>query len=1078
MNGILGKQMQFRGVSILLIITMVMTVGQISYATEMSHTYSIGGMVVEPRGHAVEAVVVTAKQGQDVSSSTMTEADGSFLLTGLLPGTYDITFEKAKHIVLPDTTVLLGEQDLLLPPTMLPLIGDVNLDGFVNAADMVPLNRHALGIELITTPVSILAADSNQDGLINGADMVPLVRGSLGYVDVQQWSAKAVYSRANLVFHNGKQYTARHWTLGQEPGLIDSPWQEQTEEWRSFNRYVAGDVVWHEGQPYRARTSSHNISPLNSGAWQMIDPLTTLVQNKIEVDRSNSEKVLLIENGQIDLTADPDAPLMPMESPDDKQQFPYEIKYVANVLPVMVGEQVVQANDIVVVGDRAYVAYNVAGPVFAGAIQIIDISTPSLPKVVYELRLEGMNVHAIHYDQVHDELVFGGGADILVWGGRSYIAKFRTSAALQSDEDLVTDVRDSLTFLPSYHLTSITQISGQSNYFVAVGAEDGQIIELNRDFTVHTQRGIGDVRDITTLGDKFYALAGTHHNPATTGRVVRSLTDEETDLPIIDFASPEHKAVIDLQQGDGGSAYAYLALSEHGLQVWRLKHNSSLEELLVYELPNPPTMHSQTNSVSSSGDLVFLANGGYGFRILKVNGYTEGDEPQSPYAELVGFHEMSGDLYPHQYSANHIVFHQNILFVASGSSGLNIYLLSPDDDDDDDDDGDVEIGANHPGSYIIFNDGGSPLSLPSGSKIGSSVYSRFGLSVLSASTIVDGSLVSLASVDLGQAAQINGSVCALGGNVAIASSNVNISGNVNSAGSVNIGSSGVVSGAVHASGDVVLKAMNSQVGGDIHSGRNVRLESATTAHNNVYAGGDIYLLNTQSAMQGIQGNAHARGIIERQNNTNISGSAFDGSSPAPPRIDPQPPAYCISGPVAAPPLQSFTSGEHDITVPQSGTLAIAPGDHRHLIINGGSTTVLTSGNYVFSQVSGANWGQTLRLDLSSGQALNVFVKGNLHFSGSVAVSLDGTNYTRIDNLDVESAKVLARLVYWEIHGDFTITTNNSIRQWFGTVLTQNDMDLASGFYGVGSYAVTSGKITIDSNPTMHYSLADFAKNAW
>ena len=61
------------------------------------------------------------------------------------------------------------------------LIGDVNGDGFVNAADIVPINRHALGIELMAAgSLSLLAADVNGDGFVNAADIVPINRHALG----------------------------------------------------------------------------------------------------------------------------------------------------------------------------------------------------------------------------------------------------------------------------------------------------------------------------------------------------------------------------------------------------------------------------------------------------------------------------------------------------------------------------------------------------------------------------------------------------------------------------------------------------------------------------------------------------------------------------------------------------------------------------------------------------------------------------------------------------------------------------------------------------------------------------------
>ncbi len=60
------------------------------------------------------------------------------------------------------------------------ILGDVNGDGHINAADIVPINRHALGIEIMTCPRMLAAADTNGDGYVNAADIVLINRHALG----------------------------------------------------------------------------------------------------------------------------------------------------------------------------------------------------------------------------------------------------------------------------------------------------------------------------------------------------------------------------------------------------------------------------------------------------------------------------------------------------------------------------------------------------------------------------------------------------------------------------------------------------------------------------------------------------------------------------------------------------------------------------------------------------------------------------------------------------------------------------------------------------------------------------------
>ena len=75
------------------------------------------------------------------------------------------------------------------------------------------------------------------------------------------------------------------------------------------------------------------------------------------------------------------------------------------------------------------------------------------------------------------------------------------------------------------------------------------------------------------------------------------------------------------------------------------------------------------NSASADGNLLFTANGNYGFRIFRITG----NFSSVTRVGYVSFTELTaGDEY---YSANHIIFKGNVLFVASGVRGVNIYTF-------------------------------------------------------------------------------------------------------------------------------------------------------------------------------------------------------------------------------------------------------------------------------------------------------------------------------------------------------------------------------------------------------------------
>lgn len=87
-----------------------------------------------------------------------------------------------------------------------------------------------------------------------------------------QWRNFNRYNVGDTIWYNGRQYKARNWTRGQEPGVLGNPWQEVTDQWRNFNVYNKGDVAWHDNKQFIARNYTSNEEPgdLNNDKWQEV----------------------------------------------------------------------------------------------------------------------------------------------------------------------------------------------------------------------------------------------------------------------------------------------------------------------------------------------------------------------------------------------------------------------------------------------------------------------------------------------------------------------------------------------------------------------------------------------------------------------------------------------------------------------------------------------------------------------------------------------------------------------------------------------------------------------------------------
>jgi hypothetical protein len=403
-----------------------------------------------------------------------------------------------------------------------------------------------------------------------------------------------------------------------------------------------------------------------------------------------------------------------------------------------------------------------------------------------------------------------------------------------------------------------------------------------------------------------------------------------------------------------------------------------------------------------------------------------------------------------------------------------------------------------PGYYVTYSGGGGQYAIPSGGYIDGSVY---GHSVeVHPNSEITGNIISQTSITLGSGVTVGGYVCSSGGNVILRSAGVTVGGDINASGNVVLNSGATAQKNVFATGYVTLEPSGSQVFKDIHAGQYVSLGSGCTAHQNVFAGGALSMSNSGSL---VKNNVHAGGNVNLDNNTHINGSVWAGGTinrPAnvggaalgnqssPPRIPPTPPATCPEVPV--PRMQTFSAGTTDFNMPpswQQTHATITPGAYRDLNWEGGVTLTMRAGTcrnvgdpgcYYFRNFNGGSWTQTLRLDFSTGDDITVFATGDILHTGPVQVSTDGVIWQSITGMNLNSAKELAKRVYWETHGSFEITGSNGIRQWFGTVLAENDVSIPSGAEVIGAFATVNGDVSAGANPSIIYVLARFANDHW
>lgn len=416
-----------------------------------------------------------------------------------------------------------------------------------------------------------------------------------------------------------------------------------------------------------------------------------LTEDKTDLNYSGGKVVL--KDLEIELESENQVNLAPSRAVIGDKEFEYRIKYIANIEPIVIDGIEVQANDIKIYQDRAYIAYNTAGVEYRGALQVVDISEEDNPKIKNTIIFPDKDINSVYYNENTEDIILGGG-EAKAGDDTAFISRIPASKVSMDifDENKVS--------LLSQQLTSITHLDGQ--YYFTVGASNGGIFKIEEDFDKNSisilEMSKNDIRDIENDGESLLAL----YTDGVTGNLVFG----EDEIELGEFTSIEHKSTLEYYKTgeeddllDNEDGFVFLGMADQGFKIVKLGGEENIDKV-IFEAENPvsETLEIASNSVSYDNGFIFWALGEYGFKVLRLKGLSLIDEAtgetaydEDKFVESVGYHSLDKSFYTSvsniALSANHIVFKQNIekvggknieknyLFVASGVGGVNIYNL-------------------------------------------------------------------------------------------------------------------------------------------------------------------------------------------------------------------------------------------------------------------------------------------------------------------------------------------------------------------------------------------------------------------
>ena len=315
----------------------------------------------------------------------------------------------------------------------------------------------------------------------------------------------------------------------------------------------------------------------------------------------------------------------------------YEFTLVAEVDAPTVNSQKVQATHVEVIGNRAYVSYNMRGSQNIGAVDIIDISNPENPAIINTIEFTDKDINTVSWK--NNNILLAG-----QWADGAFYGRYYKSL-------------DSLAFfdLPSFSAMSMLV---DDDLLYVVSGDTGGLTIINPD-DEQEFFSFADARSVA-VHDDIYIL---------TSSGIHVLNGGTTDIDP-NYLQNGSKAEI-----DASDQYLFAAVNRGGAYIF---DRLDMSVVKVFERPiTPEGLYDEdfvTNSVSFNDPLLFIADGGAGIRVA-------GETP-------TGFHQYGYFDFGGPLSSNFVKSQGEFIFVATGLGGLKILTYE-----------EIEIPPVEPGEY-------------------------------------------------------------------------------------------------------------------------------------------------------------------------------------------------------------------------------------------------------------------------------------------------------------------------------------------------------------------------------------------
>ncbi|MDF4202851.1 hypothetical protein PXD56_07790 [Maribacter sp. SA7] len=401
---------------------------------------------------------------------------------------------------------------------------------------------------------------------------------------------------------------------------------------------------------FTAVTASLFIASCSDETTVFENPEDNLVS---ETDQSKLDNSVSFEQaGVLDIFEDPIASAKRTSvtgKDEDEQAGDYPLSLVAQIEPpTFTNGENLAATHVALDGDYGYVSYNTVGQDYVGAIDVIDISDPTSPRVTSRVYYTNADLNSIAYDNGYVYVAGGVDAEQSVTAtANSLVAKIAVSGGRMNTSNITYG------FQEGFNATDVRIIDNKA---VVTSGQDGFVVVYDKnDLSVLNEAAFSDLRSVAYNGNEMAVLDAAQgvsfldQNLNTT----RSIAIDS------DFGIDAKRTLDFFNQN--------IVVSEgiKGAGVYNATSGSFVEYLPILTSPeNAEPGEIVTNGVAVNENVLLMANGAGGLSLSETNdNNTVG----------VGVIELTG-------SINYVATKGDYIFAASGKQGFQIIKLNRPDD--------------------------------------------------------------------------------------------------------------------------------------------------------------------------------------------------------------------------------------------------------------------------------------------------------------------------------------------------------------------------------------------------------------